>query len=95
MIVNLVIFCITVTLTTGVGLIVYGVFYKNWIGAIVGFITLALGVLTIVSFKEEYNSTTYTPTESFVHNQNQTVFIPDKNTYLDEIIEFKKVGVVK
>lgn len=95
MMVNLVIFCITVTLTTGVGLIVYGVFYKNWIGAIVGFITLALGVLTIVSFKEEYNSITYTPTESFVHNQTQTVFIPDKNTYLDEIIEFKKVGIVK
>lgn len=95
MMVNLVVFCITVTLTTGVGLIVYGVFYKNWIGAIVGFITLTLGVLTIVSFKEEYNSTTYTPTESFAPNQTQTVFIPDKNTYLDEIIEFKEVGVVK
>lgn len=81
MIVNLVIFCITVTLTTGVGLIVYGVFYKNWIGAIVGFITLALGVLTIVSFKEEYNSTTYTPTESLVHNQTQTVFTTDRGTY--------------
>ena len=79
--VNLVIFCITVTLTTGVGLIVYGVFYKNWIGAIVGFITLALGILTIVSFKEEYNSTTYTPTESFVHNQTQTVFTTDQGTY--------------
>lgn len=95
MMANLVVFCITVTLTTGVGLIVYGIFYKNWIGAIVGFITLALGVLTIVSFKEEYNSTTYTPPEPFAHNQIQTVFIPDKNTYLDEIIEFKKVGVVK
>lgn len=81
MMVNLVIFCITVTLTTGVGLIVYGVFYKNWIGAIVGFITLALGILTIVSFKEEYNSTTYTPTESFVHNQTQTVFTTDQGTY--------------
>ena len=59
----------------------YGVFYKNWIGAIVGFITLALGILTIVSFKEEYNSTTYTPTESFVHNQTQTVFTTDQGTY--------------
>ena len=94
MMVNLVVFCITITLTTGVGLIVYGVFYKNWIGAIVGFITLALGVVTIFSFKEEYHPTTYIPTESFVHNQTQTVFIIDKNTYLDEIIEFKKVGVV-
>lgn len=95
MMVNLVIFCITVTLTTGVGLIAYGVFYKNWIGAIVGFITLVFGILTIVSFKEEYNSTTYIPTESFANKQTQTVFTPDKNTYLDEIIEFKKVGVVK
>lgn len=81
MIVNLVIFCITVTLTTGVGLIVYGVFYKNWIGAIVGFITLALGVLTIVSFKEEYNSTTYTPAETLAYNQTQTVFTTDRGTY--------------
>ena len=81
MMVNLVIFCITVTLTTGVGLIVYGVFYKNWIGAIVGFITLTLGVLTIVSFKEEYNSTTYTPAEPLAHNQTQTVFTTDRGTY--------------
>lgn len=94
MITFLVVFCITVTLTTGSGLIVYGVFYKNWMGAIVGFITLVFGFLTIFSFKEEYNSTTYIPTKSFAHNQTQTVFITDKNTYLDEIIEFKKVGVV-
>lgn len=81
MMVNFVIFCITVTLTTGGGLIVYGVFHKNWIGAIVGFITLVLGFLTIFSFKEEYNSTTYIPAEPLAHNQTQTVFTTDRGTY--------------
>ena len=81
MITFLVVFCICVTVITGSALTIY-CGYKNWIGAMIGFSTFILGLSTLFLFDDGYGSTAYIPAEPLAHNQTQTVFTTDKDTYL-------------
>lgn len=81
MVVILVGFCIAITLLSGIGLVIYNVFNKNWSDTIIGFIVFILGGLTLFCFNEEYYPTTYIPAEPLAYNSTQTVFTTDKGTY--------------
>lgn len=81
MMVNLVVFCICVTVITGAALAIYCGDSKNLIGTIIGFIIFILGFLTIFSFEKGYGSTAYIPAEPLAHNQTQTIFTTDRGTY--------------
>jgi hypothetical protein len=78
----LVAFCICVTLITGAILAIYCADSKKLIGTVVGLITFILSCLTIFSFDDGYGSTAYIPAETLAHNQTQTVFTTDEDTYL-------------
>ena len=81
MITFLVVFCICVTIITGSVLTIY-CGDKNWIGAMIGFITLILSLSTLFLLEDGYGSTVYVPAKTLAHNQTQTVFATDKGTYL-------------
>ena len=82
MITFLVVFCICVTVITGSALTIYCGDSKNWIGAMIGFSTIILGLSTLFLFDDGYGSTAYIPAEPLAHNQTQTVFTTDEDTYL-------------
>lgn len=78
----LVVFCICITVITGLALIIYCGDSKNWIGTVIGFITFIIGLSTIFLLEYGYGYTAYIPAEPLAHNQTQTVFTTDEDTYL-------------
>ena len=78
----LVVICISITVMTGLALTIYYGDSKNWIGTVIGFITFILSLSTLFLLEDGYGSTVYIPAETLAHNQTQTVFTTDEDTYL-------------
>ena len=78
----LVVICISITVMTGLALTIYYGDSKNWIGAVIVFITFIIGLSTIFLLEYGYGYTDYVPAEHFSYNQTQTVFTTDKGMYI-------------
>lgn len=82
MITFLIAFCISITVMTGLALIIYCGDSKNWMGTVIGFITFIIGLSTIFLLEYGYGYTDYVPAEPISYNQTKTVFTTDKGMYI-------------
>lgn len=74
--------CIAICVVTSAAILLAAVIEKEWLCGLIGSVMLIVSVNGISACNSIGHNTSCVPAEPFAHNQTQTVFTTDEDTYI-------------
>ena len=75
--------CMMTTIALGIAILAFGLTEKEKEGIILGLLLIIVGFVAVVeNLYDNNNNNQHIPAKPIAHNQNQTVFATDKDTYI-------------
>lgn len=74
--------CVAICLVLGLTVLLVSIEEKEWLFMLIGVVISFVAVNGLIFCNNVKYNTTYIPAEPFAHNQTQTVFTTDEDTYI-------------